>query len=117
MATLFPRGLVEVNAMISVWIGPSVGVRGCYVAGGLRSQNSLRYSDFLCGIAPWQEGGGRKNAPKGTSVTKMRVSPGDGRATLGGESSSFSPARGRFPITGLRLDSSRIQMVKRHEES
>jgi len=117
MAILFPRGLVEVNAMISVWIGPSVGVRGCYVAGGLGSQNSLGYSDFLCGIAPCRESGGRENAPKETSETKMCVSPGDGRAILGEESSSFSPARGRFPITGLRLDLSRIQMVKHHEES
>lgn len=106
---------MEVKARISVWIGPSLGVRGCCVAGGLRSQNSLRYSDFLCEVAPWQEGGGRENAPKGTSVTKIHVSLGDGRATWGEESSSFSPARGRFP--GLRLDSSRIQMVKRHEKS
>jgi hypothetical protein len=117
MAILFPRGLVEVNAMINVWIAPSVGVRGYYVAGGFRSQNSLGYSDFLCGVAPWREGGGRENAPKGTSETRMRVSPGDGRAILGEESSSFSPARGRFPITGLRLDSSRIQMVKRYGKS
>lgn len=115
MAILFPRGLVKVNAMISVWIGPSVGVRGCYVPGGFRSQNSLGYSDFLCGVAPWREGGGRENAPQGTSETKTRVLPGGGRAILGEESSSFSPARGRFP--GLRLDSSRIQMVKRYEQS